>query len=93
MFVAELLQMMDRVPLTLEEEEESMSAFVQSEKTRRLDINPELDEEDLDNELRIQWPALDIATKRHFLSNKLKVLNLEATYKVCSKASLVLFYT
>lgn len=85
---------MDSVPLTIEEEEESIETFLQVEKTRRLNLNPEINPDDLDKELRIQWPALDIATKRHYLSNKLEILNLESTYKAsCLCDSCVIWST
>uniref|UniRef100_A0A5K3EIB1 Histone-lysine N-methyltransferase n=1 Tax=Mesocestoides corti TaxID=53468 RepID=A0A5K3EIB1_MESCO len=74
--------MMDSVPLTLDEETESIETFVQVEKTRRMLLNANLNELELDNALRIQWPAFDIATKRSYLSNKLEMLNLESEFKM-----------
>uniref|UniRef100_A0A0X3P3I7 Histone-lysine N-methyltransferase, H3 lysine-36 and H4 lysine-20 specific n=1 Tax=Schistocephalus solidus TaxID=70667 RepID=A0A0X3P3I7_SCHSO len=77
---AELSSLMDNVPLTLQEETESMETFLQVEKTKRLKNNVELDEHELDKELRLQWPGFDIQTKRSYLSNKLALLHIESNF-------------
>ncbi|KAL7063372.1 hypothetical protein AAHC03_0180 [Spirometra sp. Aus1] len=78
---AELSSLMDNVPLTLQEETESIETFLQVEKTKRLKSNAELDEKELDKELRLQWPAFDIQTKRSYLSNKLALLHIESAFR------------
>ena len=72
-----LLKSVERIPLTLDEEIESLNTFLKLEKTRRLELNPGLDEMGLEKTLRAQWTGFDFATQRSYLSNKLAVFGLE----------------
>lgn len=69
----EMLKLMSSVPLTIEEEAESLATFLREEMETRLHKHPELDSVALEEELRTQWPALDIPTKRNYLQNKLGI--------------------
>ena len=73
-----LVRSVGRIPLTLEEEFESLDAFMKLEKTRRLDLTPDLDEVELEKTLRAQWSGFDFATQRSYLSSKLAIFGLEA---------------
>ncbi|CAH8547196.1 unnamed protein product [Schistosoma mattheei] len=71
----ELLELMSNVPLTIEEEAESLSTFLKDELEIRMQKNPELDKKMLEDELRSQWPALDIAEKRKYLRDQLGIFD------------------
>lgn len=87
-----LLELMSNVPLTIEEEAESLSAFLREESESRISNNPDLERRVLEEELRTQWAALDIATKRKYISDQLGIfddalqvfLNLKLTMFVYS---------
>lgn len=66
---------MSNVPLTIEEEAESLSTFLKDELEIRMQKNPELDKKMLEDELRSQWPALDIAEKRKYLRDQLGIFD------------------
>ncbi|KAF5403862.1 PWWP domain protein [Paragonimus heterotremus] len=69
----EMLKLMSNVPLTVEEEAESLTAFLRDELQSRIEKNPNIDRKMLEDELRTQWPAFDIPTKRSYLQNKLGI--------------------
>ncbi|CAH8515867.1 unnamed protein product [Schistosoma turkestanicum] len=71
----ELLELMSNVPLTIEEEAESLATFLKDEMEVRLQKNPDLDKKMLEDELRTQWPALDIAEKRRYLRDQLGIFD------------------
>ncbi|KAA3678233.1 histone-lysine N-methyltransferase NSD1 [Paragonimus westermani] len=83
----EMLKLMSNVPLTVEEEAESLTTFLRDELQMRVEKNPDIDRKMLEDELRTQWPAFDIPTKRSYLQNKLGIFqnpqkkNLEASDK------------
>ncbi|VDM34105.1 unnamed protein product [Hydatigera taeniaeformis] len=79
---AMLLKNVERIPLTIEEEAESLNTFVKTEKARCLEINPGIDETELDRVLRIQWSGFDFATQRSYLSRKLAIFGLESAADV-----------
>ncbi|KAL5962715.1 Histone-lysine N-methyltransferase NSD3 [Taenia solium] len=79
---ATLLKDVERIPLTIEEEAESLDTFLKVEKARRLAINPDIDEAELDRVLRVQWSGFDFATQRSYLSNKLAIFGLGLTADV-----------
>ncbi|KAL5112058.1 Histone-lysine N-methyltransferase H3 lysine-36 specific [Taenia crassiceps] len=79
---AMLLKNVERIPLTIEEEAESLRAFLKTEKARRLTLNPDIDDSELDRILRVQWSGFDFATQRSYLSNKLAIFGLESTIDV-----------
>ncbi|VDP94056.1 unnamed protein product [Echinostoma caproni] len=69
----EILQLLSNVPLTMEEEAESLAAYLREELELRSERNPEIDRKLLEEELRAQWPCFDIPTKRSYLQNKLSI--------------------
>ncbi|KAK4470584.1 hypothetical protein MN116_006125 [Schistosoma mekongi] len=71
----ELLELMSNVPLTIEEEAESLATFLKEEMEIRMQKNPDLDKKTLEDELRTQWPALDIAGKRKYLRDQLGIFD------------------
>ncbi|KAA0189777.1 putative set domain protein, partial [Fasciolopsis buskii] len=71
----EILQLLSSVPLTLEEEAESIAAYLREEIEVRSEKNPDIDQKLLENELRAQWPSFDIPTKRSYLQDKLGIFN------------------
>ncbi|EUB64586.1 Histone-lysine N-methyltransferase, H3 lysine-36 and H4 lysine-20 specific [Echinococcus granulosus] len=79
---AMLLKNVERIPLTIEEEAESLDTFLKTEKARRLELNPNISEAELDRVLRIQWSGFDFATQRSYLSKKLAIFGLESTADV-----------
>lgn len=83
--LGELLELMSNVPLTIEEEAESLSTFLKDELEIRMQKNPELDKKMLEDELRSQWPALDIAEKRKYLRDQLGIFDdpLQVNSKFC----------
>lgn len=82
-----LLKNVERIPLTIEEEAESLDTFLKTEKARRLSINPDIDEAELDKVLRVQWSGFNFATQRSYLSNKLAIFGLESAADVRSQLS------
>ncbi|CAH8580669.1 unnamed protein product [Heterobilharzia americana] len=92
-FSGELIELMSNVPLTIEEEAESLATFLKDEIDVRMTMNPELDRKCLEDELRTQWPSLDIATKRKYLHDQLSIFDdplqrLEKNRK-CKEAALI----
>nr|CAH8857463.1 unnamed protein product [Trichobilharzia regenti] len=69
------LQVMSTIPLTVEEEAESLANFLKDEMGVRIEISPELDRKCLEEELRTLWPTLDIPTKRRYLQDQLSIFN------------------
>ncbi|VEL23956.1 unnamed protein product [Protopolystoma xenopodis] len=72
-FYDNVVNIMSGIPLTIEEEAESLSTFLREELERRLSADPDLSKSVLENELRTQWTAFDIATKRQYISDKLGI--------------------
>ncbi|CAL8074345.1 unnamed protein product [Calicophoron daubneyi] len=73
-----MLKLMSNVPLTLEEEAESLSTYLREEIESRTEKNPEVDRKVLEEELRTQWPSFDITTKRTYLHDKLGIFQSSA---------------
>ncbi|OON14858.1 hypothetical protein X801_09349 [Opisthorchis viverrini] len=69
---------MANVPLTAEEEAEALETYVHQESESRISKNPDLDRVALEEELKAQWPAFDISTKRSYLQNKLGLFQSSA---------------
>ncbi|KAG5451937.1 Histone-lysine N-methyltransferase nsd3 [Clonorchis sinensis] len=74
----ELLKLMANVPLTAEEEAEALETYVHQESESRIAKTPDLDRVALEEELKAQWPAFDISTKRSYLQNKLGLFQSSA---------------
>ncbi|TPP63923.1 Histone-lysine N-methyltransferase [Fasciola gigantica] len=71
----EIMQLLSSVPLTLDEEAESLAAFLREEMEIRSEKNPDVDQKLLEDELRAQWPSFDIPTKRSYLQEKLGIFS------------------
>ncbi|KAF7256463.1 hypothetical protein EG68_06396 [Paragonimus skrjabini miyazakii] len=84
----EMLKLMSNVPLTVEEEAESLTTFLRDELQMRIEKNPDIDRKMLEDELRTQWPAFDIPTKRSYLQNKLGIFQNPQSDKPKRKSQL-----
>lgn len=59
----------------MEEENESLKAFLAEETSLRLESQPDIDKTQLNYELRDQWNNLNVASKRSFLNKPASVVS------------------
>nr|CDS34145.1 histone lysine N methyltransferase H3 lysine 36 [Hymenolepis microstoma] len=76
------------LPLTLEEEHESLNFFLSEEMSLRLKSQPDIDKIQLDSELRDQWNNLNISSKRSFLNKPSPVVSEAMSRKWSRKSQL-----
>ncbi|VUZ55197.1 unnamed protein product [Hymenolepis diminuta] len=76
------------LPLTMEEENESLKAFLAEETSLRLESQPDIDKTQLNYELRDQWNNLNVASKRSFLNKPASVISETMSKKSSRKSQL-----